>query len=40
MNKYLKKKYEFKYLKFLVELKVYNYFKNVVEEKKSQEFRF
>ena len=34
MKNYLKK-----YLKFLVWLRIYNYFKNMVEENISQEFR-
>ena len=33
------KKNQLRYKKFLVYLKIYNYFKNVVEENISQEFR-
>ena len=33
------KNYLEKYLKFLVWLRIYNYFKNMVEENISQEFR-
>ena len=39
MKKYLKKKNQLKYYKFLVYLKIYNYFKNIVEENISQELR-
>ena len=39
VKNYLKVKNQLKYQKFLVELKIYNYFKNMAEEKISQEFR-
>ena len=39
MTKYLKKKNQQRYKKFLVYLKIYNYFKNMVEENVSEEFR-
>ena len=39
MKKYLKKKNQLKYYKFLVYLKIYNYFENMVEQNISQELR-
>ena len=39
MKKYLKKKNQLKDSQFLVWLKIYNHFKNMGEENKSQEFR-
>ena len=39
MKEYLKKKNQLRYQKSSVQLKIYNYFKNVVEENISQEFR-
>ena len=39
MKKYLKKQDQLRFKKFLVSLKIYNYFKNMVEENISQEFR-
>ena len=39
MKKYLKKKNQLRYYEFLVYLKIYNYFKNKVEENICQEFR-
>ena len=38
MKKYLKKKIQLRYKKSLVQLKTYNYFKNVAEKNISQEF--
>ena len=40
MKKYLQKKVQLRYLKFLVSLKIYNYFKNITEENLSREFKF
>ena len=39
MKKKLKNKDQSRYYKFLVWLKIYNYFKNIAEENISQEFR-
>ena len=39
MKNYLEKKNQVKYQKFLIELKIYNYFKNMFEENTSQELR-
>ena len=39
MKKCLKKNNQLRYLKFLVQLKMYDYFKNMAEENISQEFR-
>ena len=39
MKNYLKKKNQLRYQKFLVYLKIYNYFKNMVEENISLEFK-
>ena len=39
MNNYLKKNNQLRYWKFFVYLKIYDYFKNIVEEDISQEFR-
>ena len=39
MKKYLQKKNQLRYQKFLVYSKIYNYFKNMVEESISQEFQ-
>ena len=39
MKKYLQKKIQLRYQKFLVYLEIYNYLKNLVEENISQEFR-
>ena len=39
IKKYLKKKIQLRQEKFLVYLKIYNYFKNIVEENIGQEFR-
>ena len=36
MKKYLKKNNKLSYIKFLVKLKIYSYFKNMVEENISQ----
>ena len=38
MKKYLKKKIQLRYKKSLVQLKTYNYFKNMAEKNISQEF--
>ena len=39
MKKYLQKKNQLRYQKFLVYSKIYNYFKNMIEESISQEFQ-
>ena len=39
MKKYLKKKNQLRYQKLLVELKIYDHFKNMAEENISQELR-
>ena len=39
MRQYLKKKNQLRYLKPLVYLKIYNYFKNIVEENISPKFK-
>ena len=39
MINYLKKKNELRYLRILVKLKIYNYFKCMAEGNISQEFR-
>ena len=39
MKKYLKKKNQLRYQKLLVELKIYDHFKNLAEENISQQLR-
>ena len=39
MRRYLKKKKQMKNQKFLVQLKIYNYFKNMIKENTSLDFR-
>ena len=39
IKKYLRKKNQLIYWNFLVYLKIYNYFENIVEENINQEFR-
>ena len=39
MKKYLKKKNRLRQEKILASLEIYNYFKNIIEENISQEFR-
>ena len=39
MKKYLKKKNQLRYQKLLVELKIYDHFKNMAEENISQKLR-